>query len=386
MSGPWIFISAGDPSGEMHAARLIARLREMAPGLRVTGIGGPAMQEAGAELLCSLDRLAVMGLAEVAGSLWFFFRLLAETRQRLRRDRPDLVVLVDFPDFNLRLAAEAKKLGLPVLYYISPQVWAWRQGRRKKIAALADRLAVVFPFEKEFYRGLDLEVEFVGHPLMEAPEPPPRGEFCRVHGLDPGRHILGLMPGSRTQELKRHLDIFLGAARLIRRERGDVQFALGLLPHTAAALSGQERQALRDLGVRSVLSESSALIAHSRVLITKSGTTTMEAALAGTPMVIGYRTSPLSYSLARRLVRVEHIGMPNLLVPRPEIPELVQEALTPEAVAQKALGMIEDSSPLRQRILDQCAAVRELLATPRPASLRVAEIVLEMCGKGKVNE
>ncbi|MEA2062995.1 MAG: lipid-A-disaccharide synthase [Gemmatimonadota bacterium] len=379
-SGSDIFISAGETSGDMHAARMLTRLKSLEPGFSFSGIGGEAMSRAGVRLLAGLDRLAVMGLVEVVRHLGFFRRLLGEIEAHLHQARPRLVVLVDFPDFNFRIARIAKRAGIPVLYYISPQIWAWRTGRRRTLAHLADRLAVVFPFEVEFYRDQPLEVEFVGHPLIETlDEITPRAEFLRRYGLDETRPLVGLMPGSRGQEIRRHLGVFLQAAALMIEQQPGLQFATAFLPHTEEALSRSHRKALSDLGVACVRGDSRALVAHSRLLITKSGTTTMEAALCGTPMVIGYRTSAISYWLARRLVRVEHIGMPNILLPPARIPELIQDGLTPRALARTAIELLDESSPSRQRIIEQCRGVRELLATGKPASLRVAEMALEMC-------
>jgi len=380
MSSPEIFISAGETSGERHAARMLVELNSLEPGASFSGIGGEAMRSAGVRLLAGLDRLAVMGLVEVLRHLGSFRRLLKDIGSHLRTVRPDLVVLVDFPEFNFRIATIAGQLDIPVLYYISPQVWAWRTERRKSMARLADRLAVVFPFEVEFYRDQPLEVEFVGHPLLETlGSEPPRAEFCRRHGLDHSLPLVGIMPGSRVQEIHRHLDIFLRSAALMKASRPGLQFAAGLLPHTAAALSEKQKALCSRLGIRPVHDDSRGLIAHSAALITKSGTTTVEAALHGTPMVIGYRTSPFNYFLAKRLVRVGHIGMPNLLAPPPEIPELIQEMLTPETLAETALELVDETSDLRRRITAQCARVRELLTTEKPASRRVAEIALEMC-------
>ncbi|MCE5272293.1 lipid-A-disaccharide synthase [bacterium] len=382
MEAPDIFVSAPDPSGEMHAARMLERLKELAPGLTLRGIGGPAMQGCGVELLCTQDRLAVMGLVEVLAHLPFFLRLMADIRASWRRRRPSLVILVDFPDFNLRLAAEARKLGIPVLYYISPQVWAWRQGRKNRIAELTDRLAAVFPFEVDFYRGTGAHVEYVGHPLLETLAPQPDTTAFRARwGLDPSRPLVGLLPGSRAQELERHLPAFLDAAARLRQARPELQLAVGLLPHIAARLSKEEHAVMRSLDLREVTADSAALICASRLLLSKSGTVSLEAVLHGTPLIIGYRTSFLSYTLARRLVKVSHIGMPNLLDPDPQIPELVQDQLTGERLCALALELLEESSPRRAAILAQCARVREHLRTGKPASLRVAEIALEMCNR-----
>lgn len=354
----------------------------MAGPVHATGIGGPAMEAAGVELLCPQDRLAVMGLVEVISHLGFFLKLLRRLEDHLRARRPELVILIDFPDFNFRLARIARKLRIPVLYYICPQVWAWRSGRRHTLAELSDRIAVVFPFEVDLFSDCAVRIEFVGHPLAGEIEPGPgREEFFAAHGLDPGRPLVGLMPGSRVQEVLRHSVPFGAAAGRMRARRGELQFAAGMLPHTAAALPGRARELFDRLDVRRVLDDSLSLVGHSDVLITKSGTTTMEAALLGTPMVIGYRTSRLSYLIARRLVRVRNIGMPNLLVENPAVPELVQDDLQPEAIAEMALELLDESSPLRRRVLDQYARVRRLLTTEKGASRRVAEIVLEMTGR-----
>lgn len=380
-----IFISAGDPSGERHGARLIRALRHISAEPVVTGIGGDAMVDEGAELLCTQDRLAIMGLSEVVKHLPFFFGLLRRIKEHLRAQRPELMVLIDFPDFNFRLAKIAKGLGIPVLYYISPQIWAWRTGRKRKLARLANRLAVVFPFEVEFYRGENIPVEFVGHPLIaELENVTDRDTFCETYGLDSDRPLVGLMPGSRVQEIERHMALFLAAAGRLRACRGELQFAAAMLKHTAAALSPGHREAIERLGVKLIHGDSLGLIATSDVLLTKSGTTTMEAALLGTPMVISYRTSALSYLIANKLVKIGHIGMPNLLDGQPAIPELIQHEVTARRIAELGLELLESGSPLRARVVEQCRRVRNSLTTVKPASVRVAEIVLEMTGRSEL--
>ncbi len=377
-----LFISAGDPSGERHGARLIRALRRISAQPVVTGIGGDAMGGEGARLLCTQDRLAIMGLTEVVKHLPFFFGLLRRIRKHLAAHRPELMVLIDFPDFNFRLAKIAKELGIPVLYYISPQIWAWRTGRKRKLARLASRLAVVFPFEVEFYREENIPVEFVGHPLIaELENVTGRDAFRQTHGLAAGRPLVGLMPGSRVQEIERHMGLFLAAAGRMRAHRGELQFAAAMLKHTAAALSPGHRELIGRLGVKLIHGDSLGLIAAADVLLTKSGTTTMEAALLGTPMVISYRTGALSYLIASRLVKIKHIGMPNLLDDRPAIPELIQHEVTAGRIAELALELLAGDSPLRGRVVEQCRRVRESLTTAKPASERVAEIVLEMTGR-----
>jgi lipid-A-disaccharide synthase len=379
-----LFISAGDPSGERHAARLIRSLREIHGNLPVRGIGGDAMSAEGARLLCTQDRLAVMGLVEVVRHLPFFFGLLDRIKKDLAANPPSLLVLIDFPDFNFRLAKIARELNIPVLYYICPQIWAWRTGRKRKLARLANRLAVVFPFEVDFFRDTGVPVEFVGHPLIgELDKVTPRDKFRAEHGFSPDAPLVGLMPGSRVQEIERHMERFLAAAGRIRASRGNVQLAAGMLPHTAAALAPEHRARIAELGVKLIHGDSLGLIAASDLLLTKSGTTTMEAALLGTPLVISYRTSDLSYIIASRMVKLRHIGMPNLLDSQPSIPELIQDEATPEKIAALGLELLDLGSPLRARVLAQCGRVRQALTTAKPASERVAEIVLEMAGRGR---
>ena len=378
-----IFVSAGEPSGETHAARMIEQVNLLGGNnVSVSGIGGSAMEAAGAQLLCTIDRLAIMGLVEVLRHLPFFRELLGQIRAHLIKERPALVVLVDYPDFNLQIAKIARKLRIPVLYYISPQIWAWRTGRKKKIARLADRMAVVFPFEVEFYADQPLEVEFVGHPLMEViGNVEERGSFCGRHGLDSKRPILGVMPGSRVQEIGRHFTDFVRAAAIVRSRNPEVQPVLALLDHTADTLNPEMKKMLETSGVTCLMNDSRNLIAASTALITKSGTTTMEACLLGTPMVIGYRTSALSYKIARRMIKVKHIGMPNLLAPETAaVPELVQDELSAENLARIAERLLDYDDILRQRIISQYICVRELLTRDKPASVRCAEIALEMCG------
>lgn len=378
-----IFISAGDPSGERHAARLIRALRQLSGEPVVTGIGGEAMRKEGAQLLCTQDRLAIMGLLEVVKHLPFFLGLLKRIKKHLTSQRPELMVLIDFPDFNFRLAKIAKDLGIPVLYYISPQIWAWRTGRKRKLAKLASRLAVVFPFEVEFYQDEEIPVEFVGHPLVaELENVTEHNAFRSAHDLSPTRPLVGLMPGSRVQEIERHMELFLAAAGRMRAHRGELQFAAAMLKHTAAALQTGHREMMDRLGVKMIHEDSLGLIAASDVLLTKSGTTTMEAALLGTPMVISYRTSAISYLIASKLVKIGHIGMPNLLDSSPSIPELIQHEVTLERLAELGLELLESGSPLRARVLEQCRRVRESLTTVKPASERVAEMALEMTGRG----
>lgn len=369
---PTILLTAGEPSGDMHGAAVARELKRRWPNVRLFGLGGPRMAAEGVDLLAGLDRLAVMGFAEVARHLPFFLRLLRDIRGEMTRRGTDLVIPVDYPGFNLRLSRSAKEAGIPVLFFIAPQVWAWHRSRTRQLAERTDRLAVILPFEVPFFTGAGAHAEFVGHPLLEVNEPvPDRASFCTSLGLDAERPILALFPGSRRQEVERHLALFGAAAQRLVSEHPRLQ------PVIAAS-----RSVPSDLftGASAALThDGRALLHHARAAIVKSGTTTLEAALAGTPMVVAYRTSPLTYFLARRLVEVDHIGLVNLVAGERLVPELVQDAATPDALAAALMPLVEET-PERARVLRGLAAVRESLQ-PRhggSAAGRVADLAAEL--------
>ena len=369
MSGPSLFLSAGEPSGDLHGAEVAREARRRWPGARLRGLGGPRMAGAGVELLADPDRLAVMGFVEVLRDLPFFIRLSRRIRRDLAASPPDLVLPIDYPGFNLRLARDAHAAGVPVLYYITPQVWAWRQGRAATLARHADRLAVVFPFEEPLFREHGAAVRFVGHPLTEHEATPiTRDAFCAPLGLDPERPILAVFPGSRRQEVERHLELFAAAAAEAARRHPGLQPVLaasGDLPDSAYAGTALPRS--RDAW---------ALLAHARAALVKSGTSTLQAALAGTPMVIAYRTHPLTFQLARRLVRVPHVGLANLVAGERVAPELLQDEATPQALAEALDPLLRDG-PARDAARRGLARVRDALAAPGPPR-RVAERVVDL--------
>jgi lipid-A-disaccharide synthase len=327
------------------------------------------MAAEGVELLAGLEDLAVMGFVEVLSRLPFFVRLERRVARTLRLEGVDLVIAVDYPGFNFRIAERARREAIPVLYYIAPQVWAWKARRAGRLAELADRIAVILPFEEEIFRREGGRAVFVGHPLLDRDEPiPTRADLCREIGLQPDRPILALFPGSRPQELRRHLAPFLGAGRILREERAELQLTIAHPPGLPLELPAGS-------GV-TVTSRARALLRHARAAIVKSGTTTLEAALEGTPFVVAYRTHPLTFRLARRLVRVDHVALSNLVAGERIVPELLQDAVTPTALSTATRPFLDESEE-RRRVVEGLSRVRARLGAPG-ASARVAQLAAEI--------
>lgn len=374
MARPRILLSAGDPSGDVHGAALASALRARWPDAELYGLGGPRMAAAGMRLLADFDRLAVMGLAEVAGRVPFFIRLFRRLRAGLATDPPDLVIPIDYPGFNLRLARAANERRVRVLYYIAPQVWAWHRSRARKLARYTDRMAVILPFEEAVFRSAGGQATFVGHPLLDA-EPPrrPRTELCEALGLDVSRPILALFPGSRRQELERHLQLFARAVERVRESRPDVQPVIAAGATLDDALFADTHlPRTRDAWE---------LLHHATAALVKSGTSTLQAALTITPMVVAYRMHPATFAVARRVVRVPHVGLANLVAGDRVVPELLQDAATPAALAAALLPLMEEGSEARRRAESGLARVRGALAAAadsRTVADRVAALAAEL--------
>jgi lipid-A-disaccharide synthase len=345
MSRRSIFVAAGEASGDAHASTLLDALRRQGLDFESCGLGGESLQARGMRLIAHLRQGAVVGITEalyLLPSLLSTYRRLVE---ELRRNRPDLLILVDYPEMNLRLARQARAFGIPVCYYIVPQVWAWRPGRVKQLRDHVDLSLCLFAFEEPFLRERGVAAEFVGHPLAEQVSPEPRSEqrkSARLRlGLSQERTTVGVLPGSRPSELRHHLETFVEACTHILNDISDAQFVLALAPGLDHGLV--QRVTRRAGGiVQVVLGSAAHVLAASDVVLTKSGTCTVEAALHQTPMVIGYRVNPFSYWLARRLVRCEHIGMANLLAGERAFPELIQDQLQPKSLAKEAVRLLRD--------------------------------------------
>lgn len=367
-----VLLVAGEASGDMHGAALVEELRHRDPGLRIVGVGGDRLREAGMEILVDSARLATMGFTEVFGSLGRILGIFRQLVRFLREERPALLVLIDYPEFNLLLAKRARRLGVPVFYYVSPQVWAWRRGRVRKIARRVDRLAVVFPFEEALYNtgGRQL-ARFVGHPLLDevqvTREP---AETRALYGLSADRPLLALLPGSRRKEIRLLLPAALAAAKILVAEGWQVALARA---HTLTEQDLREALDGRDPGVPVVVDDTYNLVHAADAALVASGTATLETALLGRPMVIMYRMSRFTFALARRLVRVDHIGMPNLILGRRVFPELVQDAVTPEAL----VAAVREIHARREELAGELRELRQRLGEPGAAG-RAAETALEV--------
>lgn len=376
-----ILLSAGEASGDLHGAALAEAIRQRHPEVEFAGLGGPRMQAVGVRLLAGLDRLAIVGLVEVARHLPFFLKLRRRVAAELDRWQPDCVIPIDYPGFNLWLARAARRRGLRVLYYIAPQVWAWRWGRVRTLAKVTDAMAVVFPFEEDLLRSAGIRARFVGHPLVErAARWPDRNEARQRLGLDADARVLGLFPGSRPGEVRRLLGPFLETARLLQAQNRDLAVRVARAPGVDDSLYERAASLPR-------VGEGTTLVCGATALLTKSGTTTVEAALARTPMIVAYRVHPITYALARRVVRVPHIGMVNLLAGRRIVPEFVQGDVRPEPMAAALAPLLEEGTGqggrARQHTIAELESVRRTLqgGSGRGASRGTAELVDEVLAR-----
>ena len=374
-----VMLSCGEPSGDLYAGALTTEIRRLDPTADVFGLGGEQLAASGGRLVRDFGGLAVTGLAEVVPALprlWATYRRLVTTA---RAERPDVFVAIDYPGFNFRLGASVAELGIPVVYYISPQVWAWRRGRLRTMKRFVTRALVIFPFEAALYREADIPVAFVGHPLLDLATPAlGRDAFRRAYRLDPEAPTVAVLPGSRANELRMILPDLVGAVERIARAVPSVQFVIARAPNLPDALFEPLARLTR---VTSrvpciVESQTDAVLVAADVVLTASGTATIQTAIHERPMVVVYRLSPLTYWMGRRFVRVNAFGMVNLVAEKPIVPEFLQEAFTPEAVAGEAVRFLTDET--------HAATTRAELRTVREklggsgASRRAAEQVLDV--------
>ncbi|MCI5150077.1 MAG: lipid-A-disaccharide synthase [Candidatus Electrothrix sp. MAN1_4] len=381
MSTP-IMIVTGEASGDMHGARLVQAMQAQYPDLLFSGIGGQELAAAGVEMLFDASRLAVVGVTEVVSHLGDIFAARKTLIRRMQAEKPALLILIDYPDFNLLLAAKARKMGIPVFYYISPQVWAWRSGRVKKMGRLTNRIGVILPFEKDFYASRGVAVDFVGHPLKDRVSKDTvmsKEEFFRTHNLsvDGETQIIGLLPGSRSKEIRSLLPDFLAAAQTLVQREQDRKW-LFLLPRASTVAEDLLlNSGLADyqdrLDIHVISTDRYALMAACDAVVAASGTVTLELAILGVPTLTTYRLSLRTYQLGRLLIRhICYVSLVNLIADQEVIPELLQDAVTPAAIADHLQTLVNDR-PYREKMIQRLALVAEKLGPPGCAE-RAAEL------------
>ncbi len=366
---------AGEASGDLHAASLLHVLRTLRPDLECFGMGGDRMREVGVDLLYHVKDLAVVGFSELVGRLLFFRQVMRSVRREILRRRPALLVLVDYPGFNLRLASWARRQGFCVFYYIAPQVWAWGRRRLRTMAGCIDRLAVILPFEEEFFAAAGMDVCYVGHPVLDAFLTPANEQaLSELAGLSPTDTVLGIFPGSRTQEVERLLPVMAESWAMLRSRMPSLKPVVAVASLLDRELAERwwplpERPALVSDLSREVLT-------RSRLALMASGTATLEAACAGTPMVVLYKVSRISAALVRRMIRIPDVALVNVVAGRRVVPELLQRRAVPPAVTEAAEPLLDDG-PERRIMVDELFRVRGLLGEPG-ASARAASLAAEM--------
>jgi lipid-A-disaccharide synthase len=372
-------IIAGEASGDLHAAKLVKAVKAHRPDIEFYGIGGEDMREAGVEVMVDAAELAVVGLVEIWAHRKVIFGALNTMRQQIHDNPPDLLVLVDYPEFNLRLAKAAKQHGVKVLYYISPQVWAWRQYRVKKIRQRVDMMAVVFPFEETFYRQHQVPVEFVGHPLVdEVKASTDRDSLRKQFNLKNDQPVIGLFPGSRRSEIKRLLAIILQSAACLKQKYPGAQFLLPLAPGLKYSDIQAYLQPHPDLAIQVIEDRAYDVMASCDVIITVSGTVTLEIALIGTPLLIINKVAWLTYAIVHRMLKIKHIGLCNIVADKRIAPELIQNEATPADICQSIADLLEQPAT-RERMRTDLGQIETMLGK-KGGIENTAQLVISMVG------
>jgi lipid-A-disaccharide synthase len=378
---PRIFLSAGEASGEHYGTLLIAALRRLCPQAEFFGLGGRRMEALGFQPVVRAEDVAVMGITEVVRHLPRIYREYRRLRRSIVEQKPAVAVLIDFPDVNLSLAKHLHRQGVPVIYFVSPQLWAWKKYRIRSVQRYVDRMLTIFPFEERFYHDFGVEAEFVGHPLAElAPPDISREEFARQAGLDPSKAWIGVLPGSRGKEIRLNLPEMVRAAALLGK---DTEFLIPLAP----TLTGPQREHIRLLLAELLgqqarpprmvfVDDARATLYHARASIVASGTATIEAALIGNPFIVVYRISPVSYAIAKRVVDVPHVAMVNLIAGKRIVPELIQGDFTADQVVSHLQPLVENEEA-RARMQSSLRRVGEMLRSEQSAIERVAEVTCQ---------
>jgi lipid-A-disaccharide synthase len=374
MSGR-IMIVTGEASGDIYGALLAREMKRLDAGVDLCGVGGESMRAAGVEILLDSAEISVVGIWEALVKLGSLRKASNLIKDYIRRQRPDLVVLIDYPGMNLRLARYAKRAGIRVMYYVSPQVWAWGRNRIGMVRRYVDKMVVILPFEAEVYRRAGVDATYVGHPLLDIVRAElTREAFLARVGLDPSRRLVALLPGSRHQEIKQHIGPLLETAALLRRRYPDLDFVVVTLPaceelvRSEIARSGERMLVTAELRYEA--------IAHSQLAVVCSGTVTLEAALLGTPMIVMYRLALFSWVLGRMIVRVPYISLVNLVAREEIVPELIQAAAKPRLLAEEAMRILDDE-PRRRAIVERLGQVKVQLG-PGGATRKAAGIALSM--------
>jgi len=382
MKSKKILLVAGEVSGDLHGSHLVEAIQRIDPEVQFFGIGGEGLERRGMNLLYPAHSLSVVGVTEVFIKLRSILMALQRLKKSLDQERPDLVILIDFPDFNLRLAKIAHRKGIPILYYISPQVWAWRPKRIKLIARLVKKMVVLFPFEVSLYEAAGVDVEWVGHPLLDIVKPTlPKEVASQRFGLDPKRRTIGLLPGSRIHEVERLLPPLLASAHLLQKEILDLQFIIPLAPGIPKTTLSSCMKNI-SVPVKVVEGFTYDVMNLSELLITASGTATLEGAILGKPMIIIYKVSFSSYWIGRALIRVDHIGLINLVAEKEIAPELIQKDVHPQRIADEAFRILRDPL-LSRKMTESMGEVRQKLGEPGAAQ-RAARIVTSLLREGEV--
>lgn len=374
-----ILIVAGEASGDLHGSQLVSNLLNLQPELEIYAVGSELMRQAGAKVLIDSSTLAVVGITEVFGQLPNILKAYRALKKFIKEKDLSLLILIDFPDFNLRLAKIAHRAKLPILYYISPQVWAWRKGRVQKIARLVTKMAVILPFEVELYKQAGLEAEFVGHPLLDIINHGQNNSPEERAIIEKGYPLIALLPGSRLKEVKSLLPPMLEAAKIIWQKKSTAKFILPIAPSISR---GEIEKILPTSSeVPLILTENQAyrVLATADLIIVASGTATLEAAIFQKPMIIVYQVSFLSYIIGKALIKVKWIGLVNIIAEKKIVPELLQENVRGDLIAMEALKILDDEN-YRKEMLRNLAVMKERLGT-RGAARRVAQMALQMVNK-----
>jgi lipid-A-disaccharide synthase len=376
MKSKKILLVAGEVSGDLHGSHLVEAIQRIEPEVQFLGVGGKGLERRGMKLLYPAHSLSVVGITEVFVKLRTILKALRGLKRSLEREKPDLVILIDFPEFNLRLAKIAHRRGIPILYYISPQVWAWRPKRIRLIAQLVRKMVVLFPFEVPLYEAAGVDVECVGHPLLDIVKPTlPKEKAYQQFGLDPKQRTIGLLPGSRSHEVERLLPPLLASAHLLQKEIPDLQFVIPLAPGLPKTILSSRMKNI-SVPVKVVEGFTYDVMNLSDLLITASGTATLEGAILGKPMIIIYKVSFPSYWIGRALIRVDHIGLVNLVAEKEIAPELIQKDVHPQRIADEALRILRDPI-LSRKMSESMGEVCQKLGKPGAAQ-RAARIVTSL--------